>query len=228
MILTKKKLMSIIFLTISFVKGFSQIDSVKNGIYRNFIDFKNNSPFYILNIQIEEIKSSSIPELYKVTPLDNKISEKTIKKIVWGIYNNGTFYLNVERFGMAPGYIKFQTLKKYNYFKGVTLGAMKIRRDNAREYISAVVFAQSIATLSNGTGGANFYQGKVHKVDYILDMNSGLPIELTKNYVLRLIDLYEDLKGRLNYSEDEASIEDLLYYIDILNQRENFNSETVR
>jgi hypothetical protein len=216
-----KTLRLIIFLTLySFsYQAFSQADTFINGAYKNVGDFKSNSPLLGLYFKVDKVNHSKIPELYMITSTDNSIADFTIRKKIWGIYNKGTFYLNVERFGMDHGYVKFDTLLKYNYFRGVTIGAIKIRRDNTKDYISAVLFANVLAGLS-GTGGANYTVENVKAVDYILDMETGLPVQLNWYYIRKLVEPYTDLRASFETIEDRSDIPMLLEYLKKVNERE--------
>ena len=62
------------------VKANSQIDTIKNGAYRTSIDFNRNSPLIEAQFNFEKIKNRKIPELFKVSSLNNE-SNHTLYKV---------------------------------------------------------------------------------------------------------------------------------------------------
>ncbi len=98
--------------------AFSQESLQKNGAYRNSADFRNNKPFLKTGFRYTRKKNKKIPSLYIVSYGKDEDESADLDKSAWGICVYPAFYLNIGRLGMKRGYVKFDTLRKYNYFKG--------------------------------------------------------------------------------------------------------------
>ncbi len=151
--------------------------------------------------------------LYDIESRNPKIKRKTIKKMLWGIYDDHSFYLNARKIGMANGYIKIDSLKLYSYFRGkpILTPYQGYRLDKAGfEYglIGTAVAAEKIS-----------YENR-ENVHYILNAKNGLIHLLNKDYLLRILQLHGDLLLLYNLEEDKDSIFVMLKYVDLINERQ--------
>jgi len=202
---------TIIFLSVFNTDILCQVDDQKNGAYRNHLDFYNNRPFAEFNFKLIKKDNLRVPKLYQVISKDGSVKIKTIKKSIWGIYYNGLFYLNAEKLGMINGYIKFDSLSKYCYFKGIpimTLGQEERLNRSARNHglTGAAVTGTKIA-LENK-----------ENVHYVLNTQTGMINLLTKEYLLRILETYDELLLYFDFEENNGSIEVLLKYLDLVNK----------
>ena len=202
-----------LFLSVFYTDIFCQNANHKNGAYRNHLDFQNNRPLTESNFRFIQKDNLRVPKLYHVISKDGSVKTKTIKKIIWGIYYNGSFFLNVEKLGMVNGYIKFDSLTKYCYFKGkpiMTLGQEERLNRSSRDF---------------GLTGAVVTGTRIHienkeDLHYVLNVQTGMINLLTKNYILRILEPYNELLMYFDFEKDNSSIEVLLKYLDLINKME--------
>ncbi len=217
---TKKYLFLFIMPVLFISLAFSQYDTIRNGAYLNGIEFNRNNPLYSSDFKFikktgpyaysEEIRMIN---LYDIESRNPKIKRNTIKKMLWGIYDDHSFYLNARKIGMANGYIKIDSLKLYSYFRGkpILTPYQGYRLDKAGfEYglIGTAVTAEKIS-----------YENR-ENVHYILNAKNGLIHLLNKDYLLRILQPHGDLLLLYNLEEDKDSIFVMFKYVDLINERQ--------
>lgn len=221
-------LISFMLLTLFMSKAFNQFGTIKNGAYLNGTDFNNNKPLfepefrYIKKSQKcdfadDDIYASIEPcnkiDIYLVKSKNPKIKKKIINKIVWGIYENSSFYLNARKIGMAKGYIKIEKLETYSYFKGKPIKSIYQKYRLKKSAIeSGLIGAGITAAIINSENK--------HNIHYILNMKTGMIHILNKDYLSLIIQPYSDLLLLFNLEDNNERIDVLLEYIDLINKKQ--------
>lgn len=192
---------------------FGQSDTVKTGAYRNSVEFKKNTPFLESRFIFVKRNIKKVPELYMVKSNDQSITINTINKVIWGIYDGKSFFINAARIGMIKGYIKIERFGKYSYFKGIPIKSIiQKERLNNSSYLfgvtGAIITSAQIAEENRG------------RVNYILNTETGMVNLLTKDYFLRILQPYPELLNNYQKEENGNSLDTVLKYIDLLNKEE--------
>ncbi len=209
--MTKLYIIAILVLTICFEETNCQSNAIKNGAYRNSVDFNKNKPLYETDFIFIKKNSKKIPELYRVKSKNKKIKKSLIKYSVWGIYNDSTFYLNLKRIGMVNGYIKITKFGKYSYFKGLPI---KTLAQEAGLNNAAFTYGLTGAFVT-GTMIASENENKIH---YVLNMETGMINLLTRDYMIKILQPYYELLFNFQHEPNNDSLEILLKYIDLVNK----------
>jgi hypothetical protein len=210
---------AIIFLSAFHADIFCQFDDPENGAYRNHMDFNNNRPVAECDFRLIKKNNKKVPNLYRVLANDGCLKTKTIKKTIWGIYYNRSFYLNVEKLGMMDGFIKIDSIMEYSYFKGIpTMTLNQKERFNT----SAILFGSTGRTIT----GITIAVENKDKIHYVLNMHTGMINLLTKDYLIRILEPFSELLSDFYLEENSSSIEVLLEYLEKLNKREQIKAKT--
>lgn len=210
----KAELITFINLFLLIIKANCQPDSLKNGAYRNSVDFNKNKPLYQSEFTFVKKYHEQIPELYLVKSINPKIQKKIINNVIWGIYYNHSFYLNAKKIGMTEGYIKISDLKIYNYFRGKPIMTLSQR---ARLNKSIFEWGLTGALLTS----AEIEAENKDNIHYVLNIKSGIINLLSKEYMLRLLKLHGELLLNFQIENNNDSIEVFLKYLDLVNKAES-------
>lgn len=192
-------------------ESYSQPILQKNGAYRNSVDFRNNKPFLENGFRYTRKKNKKIPSLYIVRYGKDEDESIVLDKSVWGIYEYPAFYLNVGRLGMKRGYVKFDTLRKYNYFKGKPILSLnqEARLNNAAKNFGLTGMAVSGTRISK--------ENKSH-VHYVLNRESGMINLLTKDYMLGILQPWYLLLKNYESEPDNDTVDIMLLYLELVNR----------
>ena len=205
-----------IFIIFSFTAGFVHCQIKSNATtckaYRNSLDFNNNIPLFTADFFFTKKNNNKVPDLYKVKSVLNKINKRTIKNTVWGLYSDSTFYLNIGRLGMVNGYVKIPKLKNYSYFRG---SPVKSINQEARIINASVNFG----LIGGAVSGSIVEKENRNNIHYILNTKTGMINCLNRNYLIRVLQPYDDLLFYFQIEKDKDSLEVLLHYIDLLNKK---------
>jgi hypothetical protein len=205
-------LLSVFILITIYSATFGQSDTIKKGAYRNHIDFAKNQPLYESRFYFSKQNNRKIPELYFVRTTDLHISYRKLKKVIWGIYDGGAFYINAGRIGMKEGYIRIEKLERYSYFKGIPIKSL-IQKDKLNQ--SAYMFGATGAVLTS----IEIAKENKNKIHYVLNLETGMVNLLTRNYMLMVLQPHPELLNAFQAEENNESIDVLLKYIDLLNKK---------
>lgn len=208
----KTVLLLFAFLLAVSLVSYAQKNDIKTGAYRNSVDFNRNKPLYKTEFNLKAKHNKHIPNLYEIKPEDVKISNKILNKAIWGIYQDSCFYLNAERIGMEKGYIKIGKIRRYCYFVGLPVKSLN---QQARLETSAFTFGLTGALVSNSV----IDKETKNDTNYVINMKSGMPNLLTKDYMLRILKPYPGLLIKYQHEENNESLGIRLKYIDMLNQK---------
>lgn len=205
------KTIHLLFLLLTIVPELrSQPDTLKNGAYRNVVDFKNNKPLFVTDFEFIKTAHSRIPELYRIFAKESRFTRKINSNSVWAIWCDGNLYLNAKRLNMANGYIKICKPLKYNYFKGgpVMTQIQKNRLQNA---------GQNFGLLGLSISGIIINEENKKDLHYFLILETGMINLVTKPNVLRVLQSNEDLLEKYEHEDNNESLEVLLKYLSLLN-----------
>jgi hypothetical protein len=216
-------------LTVALLPAYGQFDSLKYGAYLNSTEFNLNKPRYESEFIVTKksqlgyygYADSSLypaaklkirPDLYLVTSTNPAIKNRTINKLIWGIYDNETFYLNARKIGMANGYIKIEELNRYSYFIGKPILSLRQEQMVNQAAFNYGMFGVLLSSLAIHSKNKN-------NIHYILNLKTGMIHLLTGKYVVWLLQPYNDLLEMYKSEKNNESLEVLLKYIELINSR---------
>ena len=215
------------FLLVNTFFTFGQYDTIRNGAYRNTAEFNNNNPIYTCDFEFTNAAYSKIPELYKVKPLDKKIKTKSFKYEIGLIKSDSSIYLNVYRLGMIYGFVKIYPIQIYGCFEGIYIepnkynpGALLLESGNhtgayPTDYLTtspALFYIRDSDVAENLANKRKRDEEKVrikeaarNKLYYVFNLKSGMTNLLTKEYMLRILELKPEYAYLLELFEKEAN-----------------------
>lgn len=200
----------IFVVSICSTETYSQTDSIKTGAFRNHLDFNNNIPMYECEFVFAKKNDKSIPELHGVTTVNCKVEQKIIDKVVWAIYDGDSFFLNAYKLGMKKGFIRIEKLEMYSYFKGIPVKSLA-QQDRFKH--SLINFGATGALVTS----MKISNENMNNSHYVLNIRSGIINVLDKEYLIRILQPYDDLLFNFQHEEYNESLEVLLQYLDLLN-----------
>lgn len=241
-----KKLMLLLISLGLTILIFAQNDSPYiEGEYLSVKEFINRSPKYVDSLILIKRTTSNIKlrggSDYKVENFHGELSNNDIKKRIWGIYNNGTLYLNGIFITGSIGYTKVEVLGKYCFIKPAFPKNRIQQKDLGLEcpinyssiYIygavggvlgglSGGVIGGAIGgTIGGGIGalvhGANM---SLERVPLIYTLRTGKIMLLDKQSILYLLENHLELKSEFNREFDFNNEKLLLEYLIKLNEIE--------
>ena len=140
------------------------------------------------------------------------LKTRIVNKIIWGIYDGNSLYINAARIGMIKGYIRIEKLGRYSYFKGIPIISIS-QQDKMNN--SAVMFGATGSIITK----SQIANENKNNVNYVLNLETGMVNLLNKSYLLLLLDHFPDLIDEYNQEDKNESIEVILKYLDLLNRR---------
>lgn len=204
-------LISIVILLTTYDWASCQYESIKNGAYRNSVDFSQNEPLYTSHFNFIPKNHKKIPNLYKVKSENKSIKKGVLDNVIWAIFKDQSLYLNAERIGMKNGYIKIEKLGEYSYFRGVPVKSLI---DQSRINNSALNYGLiGVAATSNKIKSEN-----TEDIHYVLCLKSGMINLLSKNYMLRILRSHNELLYSFEHEENNETIEVQLRYLEFVNR----------
>jgi hypothetical protein len=191
-------------------QAYSQLDTIPSGAYRNCVDFSNKKILYDYDFKMIKKESRAIPEFYEVKLNSGKINKKALNKLVYCIFDGNNFYLNLNRYGMANGFVNLGKPMEYCYFKGTPIRTVQQDENQLDSYLNYGLFGYAVAhaIISN--------KNKDH-IHYVLEVKKGMIDLLSKNYMLRILEQYPVLLEHFQQEEENESLEVLLKYLDLVN-----------
>jgi hypothetical protein len=217
------KIAALIFLVIIYHFSSGQTDSTKSGFYYEFSDFQKNQPVQYSEVKVKKIRKSEIAE-YEITIKGQKKSKELIYRNYGFYFENNILYYNAYRDGFAYGFIKFTSLKTYNFFIGFS--EINSKPDDANKYVRvADEIYGDFNTYKAVPGPLKYYSPGIELPTkafeyYVLNLKTGMVNMLNKEYILLLIKPYNDLKASFPSMEYNVSLKVLLKYLNQVNQRE--------
>ncbi len=189
-----------------------QTDSILIGGYRNIVEFKRKTPTYRSSFTFKKKEHPMIPELFYAKSNDRKIKGSILKKSIFIIYTGEKYYINAERIGMVPGYIKIDTLRHYSYFKGkpIKTAFQQEKNKNAFFYYGVAGYAISSAETYSEISG-NIY--------YVFNSETGSVNLLNRQYLSLILQPYSELDLKYQIETNKDSLDVMLDYLDLLNKR---------
>jgi hypothetical protein len=206
-----RKISAIILLTIGVIQIHCQNDTIKVGAYRNILEFNRQIPFYPCHFTFVNVNHDEIPELYNVFSNDKSVNIKNIDNTIWCIYDGNDFYLNAQRIGMTSGYIRFDTLKRYSYFKGIPIKSIS---QQARIKKSATSFGVRGLIVT----GAIVKSENKNNTNYVFNKRNGMVNVLTKDYLITILNSYPDLLAKFQLEGNMDSLNTWLKYLDLIDK----------
>jgi len=204
----KAILISILLLELNNI--FAQVDTIKKGAYLTFFDFKKNTPTSQDSFIIILRQLNYDFDLYKIKSGNKTIKNRVLKKYVWGIYDGHNLYINCYKISFERGYTKAEELGRFIYCKAPPF--MSLAQENSIKR-SSYNFG-----LVGGLASTAAVYGKIgDKVNYIIDLENGIPNLLDKTYLIRILEPYYDLLEQYKKETNQDDLATLLKYIRILN-----------
>jgi hypothetical protein len=203
----------------NFCAVFSQVDTIKNGAYRNCVEFRKNDPSYECEFIVSPKVYSSIPGLCRVKPVDGSINGRILRRAIWGIYCDSTFYLNLRRIGMTKGYVALREMDKYSYFKGIPMYNMyqKKKLHDAQVGFGLIGYAVADAIIMKEIRDND---------NYILNFETGQVNLITPGYVHRILSEYPALQAVFELEEDKSNSQ-LMRYIQLVNEGDKLKMDSL-
>jgi len=210
-ILVKTWLISWVLVSVGSPYIYSQYDSIKEGAYRNIVDFHKGKTILDSGFILIEKYNKKIPNFYKIEFSDELYDDNSsLIKSIFLIYSDNQLYINLARMHMINGYVRIEKIEKYCYFRG---RPMKTLDQESRTNNSSILFGLSGALI---TQDAISKENK-DKVDYVLNLESGMINLLTVDYLGLILSPYPELLFNYNNEATKESIETRLKYLKMIN-----------
>ncbi len=199
-----------IILTFTFLNVKSQEIKIKEGAYRNIVDFHKNKPF-VENVDFH-FKEKAKEHIYSVSAKNKKFKNSNLNFEVWAIFQDSTLFINLKRLGMGNGYAKILELGRYSFFIGrIALTADQKDRMNKSSFDFGLIgWAVSAYNIRKENGGNDLY---------LMDLQKGMPENLTINYMKFILRDDKDLFNKYMMESEKASLDVMIGYIKELNSR---------
>lgn len=196
--------------------SFSQMDSIKNGAYRNFMELQKKTPFLVCKFEIDNIyPRDSVnlkPDIFRITPKNHPVKLKTMKMEVWLIADSNRLFINCNRMEMGRDFLEIKYSGRYSYFLGLNVITSAQKRDIANSAILFGVVGGAIAVTDAKFQNA----GKIH---YVMDFKTGSVRLLDSKYMSWVLKDEMELLSQYNVEQEPSSIEILLKYLKMLNEK---------
>jgi len=198
---------NILFLGIT---SYGQDIKIKEGAYRNIVDFHKNEPF-IENIRFM-INPTKNEGIYKVRSDSRKINSEVLSFNSWVIYQDSTLFVNLQRLGMGNGFAKILELGRYSLFIGrlAATADQKQRLYKNSFYFGLVGLAASSYIIGNELSDNTIY---------LLDLKNGMPENLDMKQMQLILRDHEDLYNQYMMENEKESPEIMVEYLRQLNER---------
>ncbi len=204
------KIIGFIILTCSLLNVKSQEIKIKEGVYRNMVDFQRNKPF-LQNVELKFEKSSKKKPIYLVSDKKRKINTQTFDFGAWAIYSDSCLYINLKRLGMGMGYAKILELGRYSFFIGRRIVYGSQKKQFARTIIKASLFGLPPSSYSAPENGVNNL--------YLMNLQKGVPENLTIDYMKFILRDDEELLNKYLMEQEKASLDVMIKYVKKLNSK---------
>lgn len=192
----------------------------QQGAYTSSEEYLGNKPQYP-NIQFD-IKKRSKTDIvmmggndYKVKSTSNEISNGTLKKEIWGIYQSDTLYLNSKPVTRIVGFSVVNELGRYDFVKFPFPANKSVQKELGVDFQSLHNFGAVGGAISGG-------QLATMRLNFAFDSKTGNLILLSKENLQDLNSQYGLQKDveELAISEDD---EDFVKFLKELNEAESEN-----
>lgn len=197
-------------------KSFAQaeLDFIQTGAYLNLYDFKHNEPAYNCNFTFVKNPNDICDYIFYINSYDfsSKISKKTLFKNIFIIKSDSSVYLNCYRFGMGNGYMRMVSFGRYCYLLGKGLITARDKQVMNKAAIAGGLMGAATAVVF-----LDIARNKPHH--YIYDLNTGNLHTLDSSYVHFILERHSDLYGHFLNETVGDSVEVLLKYIMMVNDR---------
>lgn len=150
---------------------------IKKGVYLSFSDFILNEPLDTIEVAIEKLNKKA--DLYKIT---HTKTEKKLKK-VYGVFDGTDFYLNAAQYSYQTHFTKAQFKGRFIYFEDKV--------------------SNTGATIAFGLIGA---LASAKTIGVVLDTETGLISELTRDYLAIILKEYPELRKMYNDSDKKLPV----------------------
>jgi hypothetical protein len=182
------------------------------GAYRSVYNFRNLDPFYTNEIIFSSNAYDTTDHAYYIKTYNKEagLTKKSARDEIFAIYQNSSLYLNCYRFSMGAGFTKVLSNGRFCYFNGCGYYNEK----SAGPVMGVAVIGGAVG-VSVGAGIGHFVNIK----DYIVDLNTGNFHPLDSNYVSWILESEVDLSKQFKVESDKTSIDLLLHYVDLINER---------
>ena len=185
--------------------------NIKEGVYRNMVDFQSNNPF-IEDVELKFKQSSKKKPIFKVSDKKNKINNQVFDFGAWAIYYDSCLYINLKRLGMGIGYSKIFELGRHSFFIGrmTVYGDQKAQLGRNAFNFGLIGAAVSIYNITKENGGKDLY---------LIDLKKGVPKNLTVDYMQFILRDDKDLYNRYMMEPEKASLYVMIEYVKALNSK---------
>lgn len=206
----KPLLTTLLFLSFITQNTHSQVIKIKEGAYRNLVDFHKNQPFTEnVKFRFTEMREGHI---YKTSAIGKSFKNSRLNLKVWAIYQDSTLYLNLKRFGMGKGYAKMLILGRYSFFHGRVRKTAFQKEKVLEQYYISGLFGAIVAEH-------NILKNMDWNNLFVIDLQKGAPDNLNSGYIEMALSRHPDLLNAYIAESDKKAINVMLEYIHRLNSR---------
>nr|NQU90480.1 hypothetical protein [Bacteroidota bacterium] len=205
-----KYLFLVFALNMIFSFAFGQYDAIKDGAYRNVIDFHKSNSLCDPDFNFYEVEDGVIENFFVVRSNDRKIRRRKIIKDIWCIKIADTIYFNAKRIGMLKAYIKLSPIENYIYFHGIP----QITKAQRRRMNHAVPMWGMVGYMLAGIKADNENEGKEH---YVLNLKTGATTLFTRQVLKNILKSYPDLYNSYIMDPHRDSLDVMKRYLEKCN-----------
>lgn len=184
--------------------------NIKEGAYRNLYEFHKNYPF------IKDVEFTFHPlrkeGIYRAKSDSKKTNAEVLSFGSWAIYQDSTFYINLQRLGMGSGFTKILELGRHSLFVGRPATTVDQRK---RLYKNSFYFGLVGVAASTLIIGKELSDNDL----FILNLNNGVPENIDVNHMELILRDEIDLYNKYMMEPNKESLEIMVLYLRKLNKR---------
>jgi hypothetical protein len=218
-----KRFIFILWFIIYTLTSFSQNDTIhqKLGAYRNAVDYKNNKLLIegkFIMTKLKYPKSFEFYDIKNIKPTDSTqpVTYFNMKYGIWAIIDSSNIYFNSYRFGIGKGFAKAIEKGRYCYIKG-----KPITNENQDESVTQAGLLGGL--VGEGIAAGTIYLKLKDKIHYVIDVQNGNIHNLDKNYLCYILQPHADLYDQYLNEPNNETIEVLIKYVKLINDRLDSN-----
>lgn len=208
-----KKAIIILFLVLTAL--FNHSLCAQDSAYLGHRDFLDGYPY--LQAEFKFTVRDIDPYFHRVSSVEAQAHSDANSKVIWGIMKDSKLYLNADRMGMKKGYVQVIMLGTYSYFIGSPVYTKNEKLKVVKEDKAAMMDFLGVPDNSN-----DVLREKSDDMHYIMNMQTGVPHVVDKEYVVFVLKDYPDLLSQFNAEEASEKLKVQLHYIQLVNKELSF------
>jgi len=210
--MSKKIILIIVFLSVFISASFAQNKNIKEGAYRNIVEFHKNTPFF--NLEEADIEEDVVRARKKYYIIHNKSGKRMrdLYKKIWSVYKDSCFYLNYSRIGIEGyGFAKVEEFGRYLFIMGNRRMTVSQRDRLIKNSFDFGLIGGTITNLNIMNENSSYY--------HLFDLKTGVPKPITAEYIEFILKTEEDLLVQYQFEREKGYLEIILKYVHLLNSR---------